>query len=205
MTSRSYDVGQTVAQRLEGNTQNSNPVGRPFKSYMEESPKVNSSSNSVLNPAQNILQNLGSPSWDSLMNQVKSSQTLLGDLNNDLNNKNLKFKKSEQNLIKRKLKTASSYLKSADAKLQKEAPSEASLQKPLPLEKLADYIDEGQSNLSSVQKKLMQLMKKGDTLNPADFLLVQLKLAHAQQEIEYTSMMVSKLTDGLRTMMNIQL
>ncbi|MGR3911703.1 MAG: hypothetical protein QRY71_00115 [Candidatus Rhabdochlamydia sp.] len=205
MTSRSYDVGQTVAQRLEGNTQNSNPVGRPFKSYMEESPKINSSSNSVLNPAQNILHNLGSPSWDSLMNQVKSSQTLLGDLNNDLNNKNLKFKKSEQNLIKRKLKTASSYLKSADAKLQKEAPSEASLQKPLPLDKLTDYIDEGQSNLSSVQKKLMQLMKKGDTLNPADFLLVQLKLAHAQQEIEYTSMMVSKLTDGLRTMMNIQL
>ncbi|MGR3973895.1 MAG: hypothetical protein QRY72_04955 [Candidatus Rhabdochlamydia sp.] len=200
MTSRTYDVGARVNAHSEAHQLSSS--AKPFKSYMEEAPSK-SSSPSPLSPAQNRLMNLSNPSWESLMNQVKASQTLLGDMNTDLNTKDLKFKRSEQALLKKKLKTASSYLKSADAKLQQQTTTAES--KPFLLNQLIDYVDEGQSHLSSVQKNLSSLMKKGDLLHPAEFLMVQLKLARAQQALESSSIMISKLTDGLKTMMNIQL
>jgi hypothetical protein len=57
----------------------------------------------------------------------------------------------------------------------------------------------------SAQNQLMNLKGKGADLKPADFLSIQLKLAHAQQEIEYASIMLSKAVEDIKTMFNIQL
>ena len=71
--------------------------------------------------------------------------------------------------------------------------------------KFLNYIGDGQANLAAAQQQLMNLKGKGDALKPADFLAIQIKLAHAQQEIEYASIMLSKAVDDFKTLMNIQL
>ncbi len=184
--------------------------GKGFESYMEKAGqqmqgagKTTAASPFDLAQAQAPLAT--GPTFDSLMSQVKSSQVMLGDMNNDLNTKNLKLKQSQRYLLRSKLNNANSYLKAANAKMGTEP-----VPTPTPtgggiMGKFLDYISDGQSNLNAAQQQLMNLKGKGDALKPADFLAIQLKLAHAQQEIEYASVMLSKAVDDMKTLMNIQL
>lgn len=130
---------------------------------------------------------------------------MLGDMNADLNTKNLKLKQSQRYLLRSKLKNANGYLKAANAKMGVEVPQTAPATGGGILGKFLDYVSEGQSNLAAAQQQLLNLKGKGDALKPADFLAIQLKLAHAQQEIEYASIMLSKAVDDMKTLMNIQL
>ena len=53
---------------------------------------------------------------------------------------------------------------------------------------------------------MIQNMKlKGGSLSPAALLTIQVKLAKAQQELEYSSVLLSKAVDDIKTMFNIQL
>lgn len=145
------------------------------------------------------------PTFDSLLSQVKSSQVMLSDMSSDLKTKNLKLKQSQRYLLRSKLTNANTYLKAANTKMGAQptiapAPTGGGI-----LGKFLGYISNGQSNLVAAQQQLMNLKGKGDALKPADFLAIQLKLAHAQQEIEYASIMLSKAVDDMKTLMNIQL
>ena len=73
------------------------------------------------------------------------------------------------------------------------------------LGKFLGYVTQGQANVAAAQKQILNLKNKGDALKPADFLAIQIKLAHAQQEIEYASMMLANAVSGLKTLFNIQL
>lgn len=130
---------------------------------------------------------------------------MLGDMNNDLNTKNLKLKQSQRTVLRSKLGNATNYLQAANAKMGAEIPTPSTSTGGGILGKFLDYVADGQSNLSAAQQQLMSLKSKGQSLQPADFLAIQLKLAHAQQEIEYASIMLSKAVDDMKTMMNIQL
>jgi hypothetical protein len=57
----------------------------------------------------------------------------------------------------------------------------------------------------AAQQQLTSLKAKGENPKPGDFLILQLKLATAQQEIEYSSLMLGKAVQDITTMMNIQL
>lgn len=147
-----------------------------------------------------------SPNLDTLLGQVRSSQGLLGDMSTALNTKDLKIKPSDRHLIKRKLTTANGYLHSVTTKMGLEPSRPPSTpQGEGIIGKLLNFISEGQGNLAAVQSQLLSMKNKGDSLQPADFLAIQLKLAHAQQEIEYGSLMLSKGVDAMKTLMNIQL
>jgi len=148
------------------------------------------------------------PNFDTLLSQVKSSQTMLGDMTNDLHTKNLKLKQSQKYLLRNKLKNANGYLKAANGKLGAPIPEEKEEQEGKGggiLGKFLNYISDGQNNLAAAQQQLLKLKDKGAALQPADFLAIQVKLAHAQQEIEYASIMLGKAVDNLKTLMNIQL
>lgn len=184
--------------------------GKSFESYMEkaaEKPEVGKSpiQLSPFDLAQNQTLLSKGPTFDSLLAQVKTAHGMLGDMNNDLQTKNLKLKPSERHLLRSKLNSANSYLKAANTDLGTEAAPIVPTKGKGILGKFLDYVAEGQGNLAAAQDQLMSLNQKGGNINPADFLAIQLKLSHAQQEIEYASIMLSKAVDDMRTLFNIQL
>ncbi len=142
----------------------------------------------------------------TLLAQVTTSQATLSDLSTELNTPKLKLKQSQRWLLKQKLANASAHLTSVNDKLgippapPFEEPSEGG-----PIEKFLSYITDGQSKLTQAQDKLKELNATGKELNPADLLLIQIKLAKAQQEMEYSSVVLSKAVDAMRTLMSIQL
>ena len=145
------------------------------------------------------------PSFDSVLSQTKSVHGLLGDINTQLQTKNLKLKQSDRASLRSKLTSANSYLKAANVKLGAEVVEEPTSEGGGILGKFLGYVSQGQANVAAAQKQLMELKGKGDALKPADFLAIQIKLAHAQQEIEYASMMLANAISGLKTLFNIQL
>ena len=68
-----------------------------------------------------------------------------------------------------------------------------------------NYLADGQQQLASAQRQLQSLKAKGDSLAPADFLLVQVKLNKAQQELDFTSVLLANAVSGFKTLMNVQL
>jgi hypothetical protein len=186
------------------------PGGQGFESYMEKAGSAPGAGKPIgvspfdLAHGQTMLPS--KPSFDTLLSQVKSAHNMLGDMTNSLNTKDLKLKPSQRYLLRNKLKNANTYLRSANGKLGAPIPAEPKETKSGGiLGKFLNYISDGQNNLMAAQKQIANLKGKGDTLQPADFLSIQIKMSHAQQEIEYASIMLGKAVDTLKTLMNIQL
>ncbi len=182
-----------------------------FEAYMEKAGQQPSAAGkapgiSPFDLAQNPTSLTQGPTFDSLMAQTKSVQGMLGDINTHLQTKNLKLKQSDRASLRSKLTSANSYLRAANVKLGAEVP-------PAPppsstggiMGKFLGYLSDGQANVAAAQQQMMAMKGKGDALKPADFLAIQIKLAHAQQEIEYASMMLANAVSGLKTLFNIQL
>jgi len=194
-------------EKMPGGPVPEKPTGS-FESYMEKASqqpsKPTGTSPFELQQQQNQTL-LTTPTFDSLLTQVKSAQSMLGDMNTHLNTKNLKLKSSQRYLLRNKLTDANSYLRAANTKMGAEAPSTPPSSGGGVIGKFLDYVSEGQANLATAQQQLMNLKEKGSNMNPADFLAIQLKLSHAQQEIQYASMLLANAVDALKTMFNIQL
>ena len=199
-------------KKIGEDKQTGGPTPQPgsFESAMEKaaqqpSPSTKPGGVSPIELAQNPSPLTQGPSFDSLLQQTKSVQGLLGDVNTHLQTKNLKLKQSDRASLRSKLTSANSYLKAANVKMGAEVTEESTPQGGGILGKFLGYVTQGQANVAAAQKQLMDLKGKGDALKPADFLAIQVKLAHAQQEIEYASMMLANAVSGLKTLFNIQL
>jgi hypothetical protein len=211
MTSRPDDVSKLDPVRRIGEDQKSGATpGQGFESYMDKASQTmqGAGKTTAVSPfdlagPQPVLST--GPSFDSLLSQVKSSQVMLGDMNNDLNTKNLKLKQSERTVLRSKLQNATGYLQAANTKMGAELPTPPSASGGGIMGKFLNYVADGQANLAAAQQQLLSMKGKGQTMKPADFLAVQLKLAHAQQEIEYASIMLSNAVGSFKTLMNIQL
>jgi hypothetical protein len=176
------------------------------KAAQQTNPSTKPGGISPMDLVQNQTPLTQGPSFDSLLSQTKSVQGMLGDINTNLQTKNLKLKQSDRASLRSKLTSANSYLKAANVKIgapvTEETPPSAG---GGILGKFLGYITQGQANVSAAQQQILNMKKSGNALNPGDFLAVQIKLAHAQQEIEYASMMLSNVVSGLKTLFNIQL
>ncbi len=196
--------------KLPGGPTQDATQGKSFESYMEKAAQQPAETKqppgvSPFDLVQNQTPLMKGPTFDSLLAQVNSAQGMLGDINNDLQTKNLKLKPSQRHTLRSKLTDANSYLKAANTDMGAKTPPPPTPSGGGILGKFLDYVSEGQGNLAAAQEQLKDMSKKGDSINPADFLAIQLKLAHAQQEIEYASIMLSKAVEVTRTLMNIQL
>lgn len=212
MTSRPDDVSRLDPLKRVGDEQKQTPTPgqESFESYMEKAGKQSGTAGtpSGVSPfelAKGQQPLATGPSFDTLLTQVKSAQGMLGDINSQLQTNNLKLKQSQRYLLRNKLKDANSYLRAANTKMGAEVPTPPESAGKGIVGKFLDYVSEGQSNLVAAQQQLMTLKGQGDNLKPADFLAIQLKLAHAQQEIEYASIMLSKAVEDTKTLFNIQL
>lgn len=183
----------------------------PFSSYMQgqgSNPLMNAGKSPQISPfdlAHGQVPAAG-PTFASIQDQAKMAQTTLGDVSNQLQTPNLKLKQSTKYLLKNKLNSANGYIKSASEKMganivdQEEVPSGAS-----PLDKFLGLVTSGQNQLQAVQDQMKQVAAKGESMSPGDMLLIQVKLSKAQQQITFTSMLLGKAMDNLKTFMNIQL
>lgn len=185
----------------------------PFKAYMQEAQPNPLLGNKTAQVSPFDLAHgqvpASGPTMNTLLAQAAQAQTTLGDLNTQLNTPGLKLKQSSKYLLKNKLTNATEHLRSASTKLgvqQKVDNEEEKKQTPGgPLQKFLAMVTDGQYQMEGAQRMLQGLKDKGDNISPADMLLVQIKLNKAQQELEYSSVLLSKAMDDIKMLMNIQL
>ena len=146
------------------------------------------------------------PNFHTLQQQATSAHGTLGDIANQLNTPKLKLKQSTKYPLKNKLSSAKGQIQSASTKLGAPLVDEPDQKAGGgPLQKYLSMITGGQRQLDAAQAHLQQISDGGDQMNPADMLLVQIKLNKAQQQLEYSSMLLSKAVDDMKMLINIQL
>lgn len=186
--------------------------GDAFKSIMQEGEQTEGTAQKTSNvtpfdlAAEGHIQTAG-PSLDTLLGQINSTSSVLGDVQNQLHTKNLKLKPSHKYLLRSKLNHANENIQLAAKKAGIEIKNNplATSTRQSPVTKFLNLISDGQNQLNQTQNLLQNMKLKGGSLAPGDLLLIQVKLAKAQQEIEYSSVLLSKAVDDIKTMFNVQL
>lgn len=151
--------------------------------------------------AQNV-----QPSLDSVLAQVGSLQDGIGSLQTKLNTKDLRLTNSQKSLLRSKLSSSSTHLRAVNETLGVQPPPAPPTQTDKgPLAKLFGYLSDGQTQLNAAQQRLNDTKGNIQSLTPGELLLMQSKLSQAQQEIEYSSLVVSKAVTALTQLLNTQL
>jgi len=186
---------------------------QPFASFMKQgggSPLATAGKSPLISPfammqGPNVAQG-AIPTLETLTAQVNNAQSTMGDISNQLSTPNLKLKASTKYVVKNKLTDANMTLRSANQKLGADLPDETDVtQFQGPLGRFFAYVADGQAQMESAKRQLQSLKDKGQQMTPADFLLVQVKLNKAQQELEFTSVLLSNAVSDLKMLMQIQL
>jgi len=139
------------------------------------------------------------------MAQAKTAQDSLGVVGQQLQTPNLRLKRSQAHLVRNKLTDARDYGRAAAAKLGVETPPMKPPDEPGALSRFLAYINDGQDQFIAIQQKLSEMAASPQQISPGDMMLVQTKMALAQQEIEYSSTLLSRITSSITTIMGIQL
>jgi hypothetical protein len=142
---------------------------------------------------------------NTLQAQAKMGQDTLGTVGQQLQTPNLKLRRSQSHLLRNKLTDANTHINAAAGKLGLDAPEMKFPQGAGAMERFLGYINAGQDQFDAVQKKLQEMSSSGQQLSPGDMMLIQSKMAVAQQEIEYSSTLLSKVIQSLTQIMGIQL
>jgi hypothetical protein len=198
-------VGEKVSERQPGLS---------FQKYMETPPSAPSEQGiapteqapSPYQLQQGQVSSLGTPSMDSLQMQSSQLQNNLDTVNTQLNTKNLTLNQSQKYLLRNKLSESNDSLRTAASKAGAEVnPPITTSNKLNPVAKFLAYVTDSQMQLASVQKKLKQLSADGKSLSAGEMLMIQVKLNKAQQAIEYSSTLLGKAVEDIKTLFNVQI
>lgn len=204
------DDPTTKGQRIGDQNPTRQPDQKAFQSHMKPTSQNAPSSQpqegvSPMELSQGARIQTGGPNLQSLLGQIGTTQESLTDIQKKLKTPNLKFKRQHQYLIKNKLNDANAHLRAAGQKLGMDLPAmKKATPGSGPLERFVGMITDGQDRLQQVRDRIKHMGNKGQ-LSPRDYLLIQIKLSAAQQEIEYTSVLLGKMVDTLKTTLNIQI
>lgn len=145
------------------------------------------------------------PSMETLQGQMNSTSGVLGDIQKQLQTKNLKLKPSQKYLLRNKLGESNKMIRNAAEKLGVHTGDPVStLSRQNPIARFINLVQDGQTQLEAAQHKISAL-GKGGHIEPAQLLTVQIKLSKAQQELEYSSVLLSKAVEDVKTLFNIQI
>lgn len=186
-------------------------VGKSFDSYMNEPAQSSTGASQAqgVSPFELAAQKplaTQTPTMDSINSQMKSASGVLGDIQSQLNTKNLKLKQSQKYLLRNKLSEANAHIRTAATKAGVdvgEPPSMTGRQNPI--QKYLAYVTDGQNQLNLAQQKLSELSSSGHQLSAGQMLLIQVKMNKAQQSLEYSSILLSKAVDDIKMLFNIQI
>lgn len=154
------------------------------------------------------------PSLDVLAQQLSSSEHLMVNIKEQLGlldemqqkSPQAGLTQSQKNLLDTKLSDANSRLYAATAKLglENEEPPAPNTSGGM-FEKFLSYLTDGQQRITDARKGLAEMGNKKESFNPADFLNLQSKLNMAQQELEYSSVLLSKAVEGIKMLFQVQI
>ncbi len=146
-----------------------------------------------------------SPSMEGLLKQIDTTQGSIKNLQNNLEFPQLKLKKAHERLIKDKLQNVISDIGGAAKASKTPLVPPTNTENMQPIAKFLSFIGDGHSQLDSVKGNLSEMVKKNKNISPANMLLMQVKIAEAQQNIEFSSILLSKVIDGIKQTLNIQI
>lgn len=196
--------GADLVDSQKGNT---NLPNKPFSDYMNEPQGVEASNKAT--PMQIVApQNIPSapPTADSIHQQMRSTSLQLGDLQQKLNTPNLKLKPSQKYLLRGKLAEANQNIRQSAEKMGTPLSPPVDLRsKDNPIAKFLALITDGQTQLENATKMVKNLSTDGKSVNPANLLLVQIKLNRAQQQLEYSSVILSKAIEAMKSLFSVQI
>lgn len=200
----------TPGKALEPETPVRSQPGTEFQSFMQGSPSRGApgagptQAPTPLDMARPAMQTEG-PTANTLLAQARNAQDILGTVQDQLNTPNLKLKRSQAHLLRNKLGDANTYVRAAAGKLGIDTPTMKMPTQGGALERFMAYVNDGQEKLASIQGKLSEMSAANQELRPGDMMLIQIKMGQAQQEIEYSSTLLSKVIDSIKQIFNIQL
>lgn len=146
------------------------------------------------------------PTMASIQRQMEATSGSLGDIKNQLHTKNLKLKQSDKYLLRNKLSQANEHIRSAAGHVGVDTPNrKPDLARKNPIEKFLTLVSDGQHQLNSAAEQIRDLDTSGKHLNAGELLLVQVKLQKAQQELDYSSVILGKAIDVIKTLFNVQI
>jgi len=198
-------INQIESAQPVGSSQESTGTGKSFSSYMEQQTPSSTNTSSSVSPMDLARSNVstGAPTIESVNSQMNAASSALGDLQNKLNTPNLKLKPSQKYLLRNKLQEANQQIRQVAEKSGVDVGSPVNtLSRNNPLGKFLSLISDGEIKLNQAQTSLASLKAP---LSPAELLMMQFKLSRAQQEIEYSSVLLSKAVDDIKTIFNIQI
>lgn len=180
-----------------------------FQEYKEKSPSAQAPGVSGEISPMDLAARAGistTPTFQTLLAQTANTQDTLGDVVKNLKTPNLKLKKSQADLLQSKLTNANDHLAGANQKMGANMPEETQIPPNAdPLTRFIGMVTDGQNKLYQAHNQLQNLKTGDRALSAADMLLIQIKLSQAQQEIEYSSVLLSKVVDALKQIINIQM
>lgn len=183
------------------------PKGAEFRSYMEGAGKSGATTPTAVTPLDlaKVQPQMGSPTVESIQGQIANTQDSINSIRSNLQTPNLTLKRSEQYLLSTKLTDANNYIKTASSLIGAKILPPSGGSEGGPIDKFLSYLTDGEQQLSSAQKRLSEMATNKENFNPAELLLVQVKVTQAQQEIEYASVLMSKTVDMAKQLMSLQI
>lgn len=185
------------------------PDRSKFESYMESPPSKGPEKPSQITPAdlsQGAIPKGTTPTLQSLLSQADTTHSNFENVKKLLKTPNLRVRESESKLLGSKLSAANTYLQGAAEKMgAKITKPKVPSSKAGPIEKFLGMVTSGEMQLEEARQSLISLQESNEELRPGDLMLVQVKLAQAQQNLEYASILLSKAVDVIKQMINIQL
>ncbi len=147
------------------------------------------------------------PTMESVQNQMNTASGSLGDIKQHLNNKDLNLKSSDKYLVRKKLTSAHDHLTTAAEKVGVETGNfdEKLAKSKNPIARFLTMVTDGQNQMAQAAAEVKNLSANGESISPADLLLVQVKLSKAQQELNYTSTILGNATSMIKTLFNTQI
>lgn len=201
-------VEPTKGFENEGNLKT--PDRQTFQSYMKEpTPTPAGEMAEKISPIDLAKANMpkqAAPTLDNFLGQIQSTTSQIENMQNNLGTPNLRFKSSQARLLESKLTDANTHISSASQKMGLPSMPQTNIPPGSgPVFKFLSMLTDGQRQLLAAKAQVEKFKSSGQALNPGDMLLIQIKLSQAQQEIEYSSILLSKVVDIVKQMINIQI
>ncbi len=202
--SRSQRSGSLIPEESGEDSQKTS-----FSSLMQSNPVEQDPTSMTINPMQLAQMATAGPiNPSTILAQVQMVQNQMLNVKGQISHPNLKLNTSQKNTIKNKLVSANSKLEEAHLKmggtLDKKEEEAGDAPSKGPIAHFLGMLSNGLDQLEDT-KHLVKTVSKNGQLCPADFLTIQIKLAKASQEIEFTGVLLSKTLDGFKQLMSVQL
>lgn len=142
---------------------------------------------------------------EDLIVEAQSARRQIAQIQDQLQQPELQMRDSVQTLLKSKLNNIQENLQVALNRAGVDSlPPEPGAPGGNPITRFMDLLSNGQHNLERLSGHIETMAAQGKEVAPADLLVVQLKVHHVQEQLEFFTNLLNKALESTKTMMNVQ-